>query len=434
MGKGLKDQWGVKDPPKPGSDKQAKEFNAAFQKTIGCINSHLQYTSANAEAARHNPLEARRDALYPAFQAALAQIDRTNPGKAQGAIDKILADVKALSAEVTKFRQEAQKAHADWQVRQPKFDAAVHQVEELEAWEDTKAPPLRGLVDGIRTQVNDRRYAPASATADQLLPKLKPIYDDYLKQKAAKPKYEQALSEKTARLDALKAAERPSQPMTAKAGEADTAFQQARAKADAKDFVGATEQMKGVQTANDALDKLTKDPQRTKFLADRKAAEEIVNTAHDPSFKSLDADWNAIDQPRTQSDPAADSGDYAGANKMLTDLRAKLTAYQKKLEELKKQKKAYDDALAALQPKLSGNAQSIYAKLEPMQKDMAIVQGQMETAAQSENYVEALKQLKDLSAKVDAYAKALAELEQQKKEYEAAAQALQPQLLEASKS
>ena len=79
MGNGLKDQWGVTDPAKAGSDKQAQEFQAAFKGQIACINGHLQYTSANAEAARHAPLEGRRDALYPAFQSALAQIDRTNP-------------------------------------------------------------------------------------------------------------------------------------------------------------------------------------------------------------------------------------------------------------------------------------------------------------------------------------------------------------------
>ena len=100
---------------------------------------------------------------------------------------------------------------------------------------------------------------------DQFLPRLKPIYDDYLKQKAAKPKYEQVLDEQSPRLDALKAAERPSQPMTAKAGEADAALGQARDKAQAKDFVGACDQMKAVHAAVDALDKLAKDPQRTKF-------------------------------------------------------------------------------------------------------------------------------------------------------------------------
>src|SRR5438045_9632099 len=100
---------------------------------------------------------------------------------------------------------------------------------------------------------------------------------------------------------------------------------------------------------------------------------------------------------------------------MLADLKAKVTAYNKKLEELKKQKQAYDDALAALQPKLTEASKSQYPKLDSLQQEMITAQGQMETAAQNEDFVLALKCLKDLSAKVGAYAKDLAELEKQKK-------------------
>jgi hypothetical protein len=432
-GPGLKQQWGVSDPAKAGSDKQSQEFQASFQRELSAINGHLQFTSANADAAHHDPLEQRRDALYPAFQATLPQIDRTNPDKAKGAIDKVLNDGKVLCTDAAALHKSAEKALNDWKARLPKFDAAVHQVEELEAWGDPKAPPLRGLVDGVRTQTNQRLYAQASAIVDQLLPKLKPIYDDYLKQKAAKPKYEQMLAEQSARLDALKTAERPSQPMTAKAGEADAAIAQAHEKADAKDFVAGCEQMKAAHTTIDALDKLAKDPQRTKFLAERKADDAMVTTPTDSTFKKLEADWNAIVQLRQQLDPAADSGDYAGANKMLADLKVKYPAFQKKLDELKKQKQAYDDFMATLQPKLNDASQTKFVKLEPLQQEMIAVQNQMDEAVKGEDFVQALKLAKDLSTKVDAFAKALAELEQQKKEYDDALAALQPRLTEATK-
>src|SRR5437867_3785736 len=97
MGKGLKDQWGVSDPAKVSSDKQGQQFQASFQKEITAINGDLQYTSANAEASRHDPMAARRDALCTAFQSALGQIDPANPGKAKSAIDKVLAEAKALN-------------------------------------------------------------------------------------------------------------------------------------------------------------------------------------------------------------------------------------------------------------------------------------------------------------------------------------------------
>lgn len=430
MGKGLKDQWGVTDPAKAGSDKQAQESQVAFKSAIASLNGHLQYTSANAEPARHAPLEARRDVLYPAFQAALAQIDRTNPAKAKGAIDAVLADTKALSEEVAKFRAEAEKAKNGWQPRQPKFDAAVHQVEELEAWGDAKAAPLRALVDGIRTEVNERRYAQASTTVDQLLPKLKPIFDDYQKQKVEKPKYEQGLAEKSARLDALRALEKPSQPMTAKSGEVDTALGEAKAKADGKDYVGACVMLKTVQTAVDALDKLAKDPLRAKFLADIKAVE--AKPPEGTAFKSQETDWTAITQVKDQALPAADSGDYAGANKTLTELKPKLDAFKKKHDELEKQKQAYEDTLAAMQSRLTSASQSQpqYAKLEPKQKEMLALQGQMEAAAQSEDFVKAAQLLKDLSVKLDALVAAQTAIEQQKQKYQAGLQAVEATLAE----
>ena len=56
---GLKGQFGVSDPQSDvggggsnaGSDKQAQEFQAAFQQEQGVINVHLQYTAAYAEAS-----------------------------------------------------------------------------------------------------------------------------------------------------------------------------------------------------------------------------------------------------------------------------------------------------------------------------------------------------------------------------------------------
>src|SRR5262245_31477648 len=80
-GDGLKKQWGVGDPAKAGSDQQAQQFQASFQNHMGAINGHLQYTAVNAIQADHDAVASRRDGLYPAFQGANAQIDRTNPAK-----------------------------------------------------------------------------------------------------------------------------------------------------------------------------------------------------------------------------------------------------------------------------------------------------------------------------------------------------------------
>ena len=443
---GLKSQFGVGDPKTAdqntpnakdaGSDKQAQDFQAAFQQEQGAINGHLQYTAANAEASGHDPLSARRDGMFTAFQSALSKIDRTDPSKAQGAIDKVLGDVRALGGEVATFRQRAEKAKTDWDSRQGKYDDAVRQVEELEAWEDAKAPALRGLVDGIRKQVNQRQYAQATTTLDQLLPKLAPIYEEYLRQKEAKPQYEQKLAEQSARLEPLKAADRPSQPMTTKAGEADAALQEAKGKADTKDFVAGLESTTKATGLVDELDALTKDPQRQQYLADSSAAAQTSEPQPEPAFKTLEADWMAIAEAGAQAQPLADSGDYAGANQALADSKTKRADFQTKHDALVQQKQSYDDTLAQLQPRLQAvsTSEAQYATLQPMQQDLAAVQTQMESAATAEDFGQALTQAQDLTAKVGAIEQAKAEIDQKKQEYETALAALQPRLQAASVS
>jgi hypothetical protein len=193
MGDGLKDQWGVSNPAQAGSDKQSQQFQAAFQKEIGIINDALQVSAPIAEDGPQQDLTQRHDSLVSAYQSALAKVDPKDPSKAKSSIDKVMADARGLSGEAVKFRKGVEKAYNDWQTRQPKYDEAVHQVEDLEAWGDPKAAPLRALVDGIRKLVNDRKYAQANSTFDQLSPKQKPIYDEYLKQKAAKDQYDPGL-------------------------------------------------------------------------------------------------------------------------------------------------------------------------------------------------------------------------------------------------
>ena len=50
MGDGLKQQWGVDDPAKPGSDQQSKQFQAAFQQQI---EVRLGNGSRNREAKQY---------------------------------------------------------------------------------------------------------------------------------------------------------------------------------------------------------------------------------------------------------------------------------------------------------------------------------------------------------------------------------------------
>jgi hypothetical protein len=275
---GLKDQFGVGDPntlsntpgqsgankPPVGADKQAKEFRAAFEKELALINGHLQFTAVNADTTRHAALAARRDASFTAFQAALAKIDPKDTSKAKAAIDKVLADARALGAEAATLRAQAQKAKTDWDARQAKYEAAVHQVEALEAGQDTKAAALRALVDGIRKQVNQRQYALAASTLDTLLPKLELIHKAYLQQKEAKAKGEKPSSDLAAQKQTYEklrllvepriaaAAKKQYLNLTKQLEEIKKLQGQATAAAQADQYPQATQHMKEASTKTDA--------------------------------------------------------------------------------------------------------------------------------------------------------------------------------------
>ncbi|MBL8362533.1 MAG: hypothetical protein JNN18_18755 [Rubrivivax sp.] len=450
---GLKNQWGVGNPgggnPAPsdaggggqqtqpqGSDQQANEFKAAFEAEQGKINEHLQYTSANAEASKHSGYASRRDALYGKFQGALGAIDRNDPSKAQGAIDAVLGEARSLCAEVTTFRQETEAAKSEWDSKQASFDEAVHHVEELESWEDAQAGTLRGQAESIRGHTNERRWREACSALDGLLPSLQPVYEEYSKQKEAKPQYEQRLAEHTAKLESLKAVDRPSQPMTAKAGEADAALQEAKGKADAKDFVGGVQGMEQVQAKADELDRLANDPARQQYLADSQGLEQQSTPQPEPAFQSLDADWAAISEAQAQAQPKADAGDYAGANQSLADSKGKREEFQRKHDELVQQKQEYETLLAQLQPRIQAVSMSDpqYAKLEPMVQELSGVQTQMEAAAQADDYAQALTLATDLSTRLDTIEQAKQEIDAKKQEYETALATLQPRIQAISQS
>jgi predicted nucleic acid-binding Zn-ribbon protein len=433
-GAGLKDQWGVDDPAKAGSDQQSQQFQAAFQQEITAVSGHLEYTAANAETARHDPLAARRDALYPSFQGALGQVDRTNPKKAQGAITKVLGDTNALNAEASKLHQETEKAKTAWDGRAPKLEEAVQHVEELEAWEDLKAPALRGLVDGIRAQVNDRKWAPATKTLDQLLPKLEPIYAEYLKQKAAKEQYEpalQALQPRLAQASTCQHAKLQPQQQELAAGQ-----QAMEASAQSKDYVQALKQLGDLTTKVDTFEKALAE------LEQQKKAYEDAWSALEPKYQPTQQSQFAKLAPM-QQDMAAIKGqidgllpgeDYVQALKLVNDLATKVDTYQAAVDELQKQKQAFDDARAALDPRLKEALASQSAKLAPQRDQLSAANADINTAAQGEDYAGALKQVNDLSAQVDAYKAAADQLAQQTKQYEDALAGLQPKLAETQKS
>ena len=131
---------------------------------------------------------------------------------------------------------------------------------------------------------------------------------------------------------------------------------------------------------------------------------------------------------------AAQAEEFEQTLQQANDLSTKVDAYLAAVKDLEEKKQQYEDALAKLKAKLEGMPKTDYPKLATMKQDIDTVKGQMESAAQSGDYEQALAKTNDLTTKVDAYATAVKELEEKKKAYEGGFEAIKPKLAEALQS
>ena len=430
MSGGLKQQWGVGDPAQVGPDAQSQDLKAAFEKPMDAMAEHLQFTAANGERARHDPLAARSEALVPRYQSALGEVDPADSAKAKPSIDSLLADAESLGQEVAAFRSETEKAAAEWQSRVASYDAAVVQVEELQEWQHPKEGPLRGLVDGIRGNVNDRAYAKAIAVLDQFLPKLQPIYEDLQRQKAAQQEYEPALAALQPRL--VQAAQPTFAKLAPQQSEIATGQSTMEASAQGRDFVAALAAVSTlggrVDTYTAAVEELTRLKQEYEQALAQ--VQPKLQAAPIPSpFKKL-----ACSAGGARLRPAADG--VCGA---VGGVRAGAAAGQRPRHEgrrLHRRGRRADPPQAGVRAGTGAGAAEVAggAEPEPVQEARcsagraASGQQQMESAAQAEEFEQALTQANDLGTKADAYTAAVEELTRLKQEYEQALAQVQPKL------
>ena len=242
---GLKQQLGLGEPQASGSTDQADKFKAAFQSAIASVNAALQYTAAHAEQAKHDPQASKRDKTCTAYQVALGRIDPTNPAAAQGAIDQVLAGVNAVKSAAESLKSTVEKAFNEWTGKQSTLDAVNDQIREMVEWGHQKAGALQQVLAAIATKANQRAWEAATSALDQLIEKAKPLYEEFLKQKAAKDEYDQLLASlaeqfEKARGCSFKKLEKPKQSILA----AETSMKEA---ATSMNYVSALEQLKSLK-------------------------------------------------------------------------------------------------------------------------------------------------------------------------------------------
>ena len=406
-------------PPAP-PDKQSQEFRAQFEAALEPVDAAIAYLSSHAADPKTAAVASKREVLLTVYGTALAKVDPADEAKGKPALAKALVGVQSVAAEAGTAQQEAEKFFAEWTTREPELEEAAGEIEEMEEWGYDKVAPLRTQLDAVEGPAEARNFDVASAAADQLLAAMKPVVDDYEKQKAAKEKYDPAYDAQLQRLQKVGTCMHVK--LAAERDEIGTAQRDMEANAQAKNYVDALKQLEDLTTQVGTFETALEELERRKAEFDEawNALKEKLGSTEQSTYKKLVPDQQAIAAAKLPIEAAEQAEDFDQAMPMLKGLDTMVDAFLARRTKLDDEKKAFDKAWDDLQPKLGQLETSTFKKLQPMLDDINKTKGEVDAAAQVEDYENALRMVGDLSNKVDAYLKKAEDTAKQKEAFEQA--------------
>ncbi len=416
----LKTELGLGEPKPAGSTEQADQFKAAFQAAIGSVNQSLQYTAAHAEQAKHDPHASKRDTTCSAYQIALGRIDPTNPAAAQAAIDQVLAGVNSVKSAAESLKKSVEKAFNTWTGKQPLLDDVSDKIREMVDWGHQKASALEQVVKAVTEKANQRAWEAASTALDQIVDKVKPLYEEFLKQKAAKEEYDPLLAATQPRLEKVhactfKSLESQKQAITA----AEAPMNEAAA---AMDFVTALTQLKALEALLSAFEAELAQLEAKKQQYDeaRAAIDGKLTDASTCEYKVLAEMDQQIADLTSRTDQAAADEDFDQAITLVGELGCKVDEKLARVAELDAKRTEYEQKRAEVDAKLGPVSTCEYKVLAELDQQIVDLTGRVDQAATEQEYDQAIQLLGELLSKVDEKAQRVAELDAKKADYESA--------------
>lgn len=429
-GSGLKASWGVEEPAPSGSDHQAKVFKKGFCAVVEPMADRIGYMSVHAPQSVHAGMTAKSGKLYQAYQKVAKSIDPTNPKKAQGPIKKVLQAAKDTD---TKYKSEAEKtkaAHEAWLAKQPAYESAASELDTLETWGDGSADPLLASTGAIDGKAGERHWADATQLFDAFAAALRPLYDAYLRQLEAKGAYDQQRPAFDGAFATACANALPSERMEQLIAQIETQLGAIDAFASQKDYIAALEQLEGLADLMGDLeaecDRLAELQRQYETLA-RSLLPRVAQAAQ-CNFAELATLQAGLSASGDAMEAAARALDFEEALALAQALEGDLVAYEAELARLGDQKALYEQRLAGIRPRLDAAKQCNYPSLADMQAELDRQDGQMTTAAGTEDYETALGVIGDLEPNLGAYEDAFAKIEELRSLYDSRLQGLQSDL------
>jgi hypothetical protein len=409
MSGGLQHCWGLAEPPsldQSGASEHVKQFTEKFKAAMVPVNTCLQFTKCSAVKEKHESMVADRDFRYNSFQTVRADVASKSEADAKGPIAANLGEAQVLAGKANTFKQETEKSLTAWKAKEAALIKSDDQIGELDAWKDPAFENLNKSSEEIQAAVDVNKFDEAVKLLDQHLPKLKPVYDAYIKQKEAKQKYDAEYKKIEPQLP--KASQTPYKKLAPAQGDIAEVQKQMESAVQAKDYVKALELIGNLSVKATAYTAAVTDLEKHKQAYEKVLPTLKPRLAEVPksTYQKLAKQKEEITTTQGQMETAAKDGEFEKAEQMVNQMGAKLDALETARAALEKEKKEYDDAKAKLDPKLKGASQTDEnPKLEPMTKQIAAMQGQIEESAKKEEFHEAAALATKLSTLIDEYKK-----------------------------
>jgi len=392
-----------------GSGPQAAYFNAAMKPNLDTIDQCLKYTAAYADKSKHAAMAAKRDRLFQAYQAVISKMDPNDETKAAKSIDAVVAAAQVVSAETQALKEATEKSLKAWRETQAAFEKGVTQIQELEARKEQLetnegVSELRKLADGVQSAVNERRYDDALPIVQQLLVNLKPLYEEYQNQQAAKTAYDAAWKSLQPRLEEALARKSGGEEITKLQREISNARRDMENAAAHKDYVTAKSRLDELPTALEAFDKAL-GQLRDRYEKTWPALKKQLPTTSQQGSKKQGELERQVSELSQKVESAAAAGDYEAALTQMDAVQAKLAELTAEREAYEKRKKDFETRLNGMKQALDmalGTASDV-KEVKAAQDAVKAKKTEAETVATAGDYELGTKRLDELDVAMTAY-------------------------------
>lgn len=319
----------------------------------------------------------------------------------RASLDRINGKITQLEQIITQLRTEYEENLRIWRGRAGAFGTLGTQVQQIRDFGLEGASDLQDEYDQIQPAADDQRWADATTLLDQALVTAGPLVAEYDRQNAAMLSYQAALPALTRRLVQNSVSEFQSlEAQNQQIVDAQTTMEEAAA---ARDFAAADEQRVALSGILDTyeVDLAAAVQERDDYQNGLAALQWRIDAAANSEMAATADAQQQIMDVQSQMQTAAESQDFVLAIGLLTDMESALQTYEGLLD----QRDLYTSRLAAIRDDLldASVSRPNMTYVEDVQAQMVTAQGDMETAAEAEDYDTALQHLAALEGHLVEY-------------------------------